>query len=114
MFPADRSSSKQEDDEEVPELPQGRMLPAPNRPPRAGRAAAGIGAVAAFGAAAGNHRHSAEPPAGIAVAPPQPGQGVAVAPPSQSVPGLPPGPAPAQERAGGSMFEVACYLFSFV
>src|ERR1700709_630106 len=82
-----------DDDEEVPELPQGRLLPTPNRPPP-GQGVPPPGAV--------QSQPLAPPPGttiipqntqpGIAVAPPQPGQGVAVAPPSAApLPGLPPG-----------------------
>src|ERR1700712_386554 len=68
-----------DDDEEVPELPQGRLLPAPNRPPP-GQGAPPRGPVQP-------HPRAPPPetpivpqnaPAGIAVAPPQPGQGVPV------------------------------------
>src|SRR5467141_2751165 len=81
-----------DDDEEVPELPRGRLLPTPNRPPP------GQGVPAP-----GNVQSQPLPPPpgttiipqntqpGIAVAPPQPGQGVAVAPPGAPLPGLPPG-----------------------
>src|SRR3977135_1033921 len=82
-----------DDDEEVPALPQGRLLPTPNRP-LPGQGAPPPGAV--------QSQPLAPPPGttvipqnvqpGIAVAPPQPGQGVAVAPPSANpLPGLPPG-----------------------
>src|SRR2546425_3416703 len=82
-----------DDDEEVPELPRGRLLPTPNRPPP------GQG-VPAPGSVQG--QPLAPPPGttvvpqntqpGIAVAPPQPGQGIAVAPPgANALPGLPPG-----------------------
>src|SRR5512146_1176430 len=79
-----------DDEEEVPELPQGRVLPAPNRPlnvPPPGSV---------------QSQPLAPPPGttvvpqnvqpGIAVTPPQPGQGVAVAPPGANpLPGLAPG-----------------------
>src|SRR3954453_15242503 len=77
-----------DDDEEVPELPQGRVLPAPNRPPP-GQGVPPPGAV--------QSQPRAPPPgttivpqnAPVAVASPQPGQGAAPSPgPS---PGLPPG-----------------------
>jgi hypothetical protein len=86
-----------DDDEEVPELPRGRLLPTPNRPPP-GQGAPPPGAV--------QSQPLAPPPGttvvpqntqpGIAVAPPQPGgpagPGVANAPPGGSpLPGLPPG-----------------------
>jgi hypothetical protein len=75
-----------DDEEEVPALPQGRLLPTPNRPPP-GQGVPSPGSVTS--------QPLAPPPGttiipqntpGNAVAPPQPGQGVAVAPP-----GLPPG-----------------------
>src|SRR6267378_1980130 len=81
-----------DDEEEVPELPQGRLLPTPNRPPP-GQGIPAPGSV--------QSQPLAPPPGttiipqntqpGIAVAPPQPGQGVAVAPPGAPLPGLPPG-----------------------
>src|SRR5450432_2129448 len=88
-----RGNQQQPDDEEeVPALPQGRLLPTPNRP-LPGPGAPPPGAV--------QSQPLAPPPGttvipqnvqpGIAVAPPQPGQGVAVAPPSANpLPGLPP------------------------
>jgi hypothetical protein len=79
-----------DDEEEVPELPRGRLLPTPNRPPP-GQGVPPPGSV--------QSQPLAPPPGttvvpqntqpGIAVAPPQPGQGVAVAPPGGSP--LPPG-----------------------
>src|SRR3954467_3548725 len=82
-----------DDDEEVPELPRGRLLPTPNRPPP------GQGAPLP-----GNFQSQPLPPPpgttgapqgtqpGVAVQPPQPGQpGVANAPPGAPLPGLPPG-----------------------
>jgi hypothetical protein len=86
-----------DDDEEVPELPRGRLLPTPNRPPP-GQGAPPPGAV--------QSQPLAPPPGttvipqntqpGIAVTPPQPGApagpGVANAPPGANpLPGLPPG-----------------------
>src|SRR6266404_2770639 len=63
-----------DDEEEVPELPQGRLLPTPNRPPP-GQGIPPPGSV------------QSQP-----VAPPEPGQGVAIAPPgTNALPGLPPG-----------------------
>src|SRR4029079_17925627 len=80
-------------DEEVPELPRGRLLPTPNRPPP------GQGAPPP-----GNFQSQPLPPPpgttlaphgtqpGPAAQPPQPGhQGVANAPPGAPLPGLPPG-----------------------
>jgi hypothetical protein len=73
---------QQDDDEEVPELPQGRLLPAPNRPPP-GQGVPPPGSVQSQPLAPppGTTIVPQNAPAGIAVAPPQPGQGVAVAPP---------------------------------
>jgi hypothetical protein len=75
-----------DDDEQVPELPRGRLLPAPNRPPP-GQGAPPPGPV--------QSQPLAPPPGttvvpqgqqpGIAVAPPQPGTG------ANPLPGLPPG-----------------------
>src|SRR4051812_11422763 len=88
-----------DDDEEVPELPRGRLLPTPNRPPP-GQGVPAPGSV--------QSQPLAPPPGttvvpqntqpGIAVAPPQPGgsagaptnPGVANAPPN-ALPGLAPG-----------------------
>jgi hypothetical protein len=82
-----------DDDEEVPELPRGRLLPTPNRPP------SGQGAPLP-----GNFQSQPLPPPpgttvapqgtqpGVAVQPPQPGQpGVANVPPGAPLQGLPPG-----------------------
>jgi hypothetical protein len=81
-----------DDDEEVPELPQGRLLPAPNRPPP-GQGVPPPGQVQSQPLAPppGTSIVPQNAPAGIAVAPPQPGQGVAVAPPANPLPGPPPG-----------------------
>src|SRR3954470_6327472 len=83
-----------DDDEEVPELPRGRLLPTPNRPPP-GQGVPTPGSV--------QSQPLAPPPGttvvpqntqpGIAVAPPQPGgpgPGTANAPPAaNALPGLP-------------------------
>jgi hypothetical protein len=78
-----------DDEEEVPELPQGRLLPTPNRP-LPGQGVPPPGSV--------QSQPLAPPPGttvvpqnqpGVAVAPPQPNQGVAVAPPGANP--LPPG-----------------------
>ena len=82
-----------DDEEEVPELPQGRVLPTPNRP-LPGQGVPPPGAV--------QSQPLAPPPGtsvipqnvqpGIAVTPPQPNQGVAATPPGANpLPGLPPG-----------------------
>src|SRR3981189_2661073 len=82
-IPRGQPQQAPDDDEEVPELPRGRLLPTPNRPPP-GQGAPPPGAV--------QSQPLAPPPGttvvpqntqpGIAVAPPQPGPGVAVAPPA--------------------------------
>jgi hypothetical protein len=93
-----------DDEEEVPELPRGRLLPTPNRPPP-GQGVPPPGSV--------QTQPLAPPPGttvipqntapGIAVAPPQPGQGVAVAPPGNPLPGLPPGQRQPKTGPGGSV-----------
>jgi hypothetical protein len=89
-----------DDEEEVPELPRGRLLPTPNRPPP-GQGVPPPGSV--------QSQPLAPPPGttvipqntqpGIAVVPPQPGQGVAVAPPSANPP--PPGQRPPSKGVPG-------------
>jgi len=91
-IPRGGNQPQPDDEEEVPELPQGRLLPTPNRPPP-GQGIPAPGSV--------QSQPLAPPPGttiipqntqpGIAVAPPQPGQGVAVAPPGAPLPGLQPG-----------------------
>src|SRR5882724_10744177 len=91
-IPRGGNQPQPDDEEEVPELPQGRLLPTPNRPPP------GQGIPAPGGV---QSQPLPPPPGttiipqntqpGTAVAPPQPGQGVAVAPPGAPLPGLPPG-----------------------
>jgi hypothetical protein len=91
-IPRGGNQPQPDDEEEVPELPQGRLLPTPNRPPP-GQGVPAPGSV--------QSQPLAPPPGttiipqntqpGIAVAPPQPGQGVAVAPSGAPLPGLPPG-----------------------
>src|SRR6478736_1840974 len=84
-----------DDDEEVPELPRGRLLPTPNRPPP-GQGVPAPGSV--------QSQPLAPPPGttvvpqgtqpGVAVAPPQPSAapGIANAPGApNALPGLPPG-----------------------
>jgi hypothetical protein len=82
-----------DDEEEVPELPQGRVLPTPNRPPP-GQGVPPPGSVQSQPLAPppGTSVIPQNPPAGVAVAPPQPNQGVVSAPPGATpLPGLPPG-----------------------
>lgn len=84
-----RGAPQPDDEEEVPELPQGRLLPTPNRP-LPGQGAPPPGAF---------QSQPLPPPPGTTIvpqnapqnAPPQPGSGVAVAPPASPLPGLPPG-----------------------
>jgi hypothetical protein len=82
-----------DDEEEVPELPQGRVLPTPNRPPP-GQGVPAPGSVQSQPLAPppGTTVVPQNSPAGVAVAPPQPNQGVVSAPPGATpLPGLPPG-----------------------
>jgi hypothetical protein len=84
-----------EDDEEVPALPQGRLLPAPNRPlPGQGSALPGPVQSQPLPPPPGTTVVPQNTPPAVAIVPPQPGQG---APPAQqqganpASPGLPPG-----------------------
>jgi len=77
-----------DDDEEVPELPQGRVLPAPNRPPP-GQGVPPPGAVQSQPLAPPPGTTIVPQNAPVAIAPPQPGQGAAPSP--NPLPGLPPG-----------------------
>jgi hypothetical protein len=88
-----RGNQLPDDDEEVPELPQGRLLPTPNRPlPGQGVPAPGSVQSQPLAPPPGTTIIPQNVQPGIAVAPPQPNQGVAVAPPASSpLPGLPPG-----------------------
>jgi hypothetical protein len=88
-----RGNPPPEDEEEVPELPQGRLLPTPNRPlPGQGVPAPGAVQSQPLAPPPGTTIIPQNTPPGIAVAPPQPNQGVAVAPPGGNpLPGLPPG-----------------------
>ena len=74
-----------DDEEEVPALPRGRLLPTRPLPP--GQAMAPPGSVQSQPLAPppGTTVIPQNAPPGIAVAPPQPGQGVAVAPPSANL-----------------------------
>src|ERR1700738_4434884 len=82
-----------DDDEEVPELPQGRLRPPPTRRlPGQGVPAPGAVQSQPLAPPPGTTVIPQNTPPGIAVAPPQPNQGVAVAPPGANpLPGLPPG-----------------------
>src|SRR6266576_518505 len=82
-----------DDEEEVPELPQGRLLPTPNRPlPGQGVPPPGSVQSQPLAPPPGTTVIPQNTPPAIAVAPPEPGQGVAVAPQgANALPGLPPG-----------------------
>jgi hypothetical protein len=88
-----RGNQAPDDEEEVPELPRGRLLPTPNRPPPGqGVPAPGTVQSQPLAPPPGTTVIPQNTPPGIAVAPPQPAQGVAVAPPGANpLPGLPPG-----------------------
>jgi len=71
-----------DDEEDVPELPQGRLLPTPNRPlPGQGVPAPGPVTSQPLAPPPGTTVIPQNTPPAIAVAPPQPDQGVAAAPP---------------------------------
>jgi hypothetical protein len=85
-----------EDEEEVPELPRGRLLPAPNRPlPGQGVPPPGAVTSQPLAPPPGTTVVPQNPQAPVAVTPPQPNQGVAVAPPGANVP---PGQRPPQQK----------------
>ncbi|WP_213774485.1 DUF2155 domain-containing protein [Bradyrhizobium sp. dw_78] len=93
-IPRGNQAPPPDEEEDVPELPQGRVLPAPGRLPP-GQGVPPPGAVQSQplppppGVAVAPQN---APPAAAGVPPQQPGQGVAVAPPgSGPLPGLPPG-----------------------
>ena len=91
-IPRGGNQPQPDDEEEVPELPQGRLLPTPNRqPPGQGIPAPGGVQSQPLPPPPGTTIIPQNTQPGIAVAPPQPGQGVAVAPPGAPQPGLPPG-----------------------
>jgi hypothetical protein len=81
-----------DDEEEVPALPQGRLLPSRPPPPGPGVPPPGNIQSQPLAPPPGTTVIPQNAPPGVAVAPPQPGQGVAVAPPGVNpLPGLPPG-----------------------
>jgi hypothetical protein len=88
-----RGNPQPDDEEEVPELPQGRILPTPNRPlPGQGVPPPGSVESQPLAPPPGTTVIPQNTAPGVAVAPPQPGQGVAVAPPAANPQaGLPPG-----------------------
>jgi hypothetical protein len=76
-----------EDEEEVPELPRGRLLPAPNRPlPGQGVPPPGAVTSQPLAPPPGTTIVPQNQQAPVAVTPPPPGQGVAAAPPGVNVP----------------------------
>jgi hypothetical protein len=79
-----RGNQQQPDDEEeVPELPRGRLLPTPNRPlPGQGVPPPGAVQSQPLAPPPGTTVIPQNTPPGIAVAPPQPNPGVAAAPPA--------------------------------
>jgi hypothetical protein len=85
-----------DDEEEVPELPQGRLLPTPNRP-LAGVPPPGSVQSQPLAPPPGTAAVPQNTSPGVAVAPPQPNQGVAAAPPGAGA--LP--PAQRQQQAKG-------------
>src|SRR5712672_1328612 len=97
-IPRGQPQQAPDDDEEVPELPRGRLLPTPNRPlPNQGIPPPGSVQSQPLAPPPGTTVIPQNTQPGIAVAPPQPGQGVAVAPPGQRQPkGVPQSPATLQ------------------
>src|SRR5258705_1598555 len=87
-----RGAPPPDDEEEVPELPQGRLLPTPNRPlPGQGVPPPGSVTSQPLAPPPGTTVIPQNSQPGVAVTPPQPGQvqpnqGVAVAPPGVNVP----------------------------
>jgi len=79
-----------DDDEEVPELPRGRLLPTPNRPPP-GQGVPPPGSV---------QSQPLAPPPGTTVVPQNIQPGIAVAPPQ---PGAAPPPGPRQPKGGAGV-----------
>src|SRR5205823_2050795 len=93
-----RGNPPPEDEEEVPELPRGRLLPTPNRPlPGQGVPAPGAVQSQPLAPPPGTTVIPQNTKPGVAVAPPQPNQGVAVSPPGERQPkGVPQSPATLQ------------------
>ena len=85
--PRNQQQMAPDDEEEVPELPQGRLLPTPNRPlPGQGVPPPGSVQSQPLAPPPGTTIIPQNTPPAIAIAPPQPGQGVAVAPPGANPP----------------------------
>ncbi len=94
-----RGAPQPDDEEEVPELPQGRLLPTPNRPlPGQGVPAPGAVQSQPLAPPPGTTVIPQNTQPGVAVAP-QPNQGVAVAP--STTPNPLPGPLPGQRQPKG-------------
>src|ERR1700749_411279 len=98
-IPRGNQQPQPDDEEEVPEQPQGPLLPPPNRP-RPGQGVPPPGSVQSQPLAPppGTTVVPQNAPPGVAVAPPQPGQGVATAPPNANPP---PGSPPGQRQSKG-------------
>jgi hypothetical protein len=80
-----RNQLPPDDEEEVPELPQGRVLPTPNRPlPGHGVPPPGSVQSQPLAPPPGTSVIPQNVPPGTAVAPPEPNQGVAVGPPASN------------------------------
>ena len=99
-IPRGNQQQQPDDDEEVPELPRGRLLPTPNRPlPGQGVPPPGSVQSQPLAPPPGTTVIPQNTPPGIAVAPPQPGgpagPGVANAPPSAN-------PPPGQRQSKGA------------
>src|SRR5258706_13255579 len=92
-IPRGNQQQQPDDEEEVPELPRGRLLPTPNRPlPGPGVTAPGAVQSHPRAPPPGTTIVPQNAPPNVAVAPPNPDQGVAAAPPGGNpLPGLPPG-----------------------
>jgi hypothetical protein len=90
-IPRGNQQPQPDDEEEVPELPQGRLLPTPNRPiPGQGVPPPGSVQSQPLAPPPGTTVIPQNAPPGVAVVPPQPNQGVAVAPPGANpAPGAP-------------------------
>jgi hypothetical protein len=88
-----RGNAPSDDEEEVPELPRGRLLPTPNRPLPPGQGTPAPGAV---------QSQPLAPPPGTTVVPQNAPPATAATPPKQGVAVAPPGPTPpGQPQAKG-------------
>jgi hypothetical protein len=89
-----RGNAPSDDEEDVPELPQGRLLPTPNRPLPPGQGVPAPGAV---------QTQPLAPPPGTTVIPQNTPPDTATAPPNQGVAVAPPGanPPPGQRQPKG-------------